>query len=211
METHSERGTIMQVGKQHGRLTLLAALGSSRKRQWQCRCVCGTVVIVWDHNVRSGRTRSCGCLHKELLGQARTHGELVGGRRTPEYAAWRYLRRHPQLCRRWRASFAAFLSDVGRRPSSQHILVRPKAGQVIGPQTVRWMPREVLRARMERKITIDREAHTVREWGRLQGISHATIYNRLKAGWSAKQAIFTPAQPGRRKPSLALKVTRRIH
>lgn len=198
----------MQTGEQHGRLTLLAVLGSSRKRQWQCRCVCGAVVIVWDNNLRSGRSRSCGCLRREILSQARSHGELVGRRMTPEYAAWHDLRRHPRLCERWRASFAVFLSDVGRRPSSQHSFACPKAGQLIGPRTARWVPREVLRARMERKITIDGEAHAVRQWGRLQGISHATIYNRLKAGWSAKQAIFTPAQPGRKKASLALKVTR---
>ena len=188
----------MQVGEQRGRLTLLAVLGSARKWQWQCRCVCGTVVIVWETNLLSGGTRSCGCLNKERLGRARTHGESTSGRVTPEYTAWQKLRQHPLLCARWRASFAAFLGDVGRRPSSQHILVRPKAGQQIGPQTARWMPRlEAKRARGERKIRIGREAHTVREWGRLQGISHATIYNRLAAGWSIREAIFTPPQPGK--------------
>lgn len=211
METRSEHGTIMQVGEQYGRLTLLAALGSARKRQWQCRCVCGTVVIVWEHNLQSGRTRSRGCLRKELLSQqARTHGELVGGRITSEYVAWRKLRRSLQLCKRWRASFAEFLSDVGRRPSSLHILACPKAGQPLGPQTVRWVLREeAIRSWTERKIKIGKEAHTVREWGRLRGISHATIYNRLKAGWTVEKAIFTPAQPGGRKPSRALKVTKR--
>lgn len=211
METRSEHRTIMQAGEQYGRLTLLAALGSARKWQWQCRCVCGTVVIVWENNLRSGRTRSCGCLQKELLSQrVRTHGELVGGRIPSEYGAWQTLRRHPQLCRRWRASFAAFLNDVGRRPSSQHFLGRPKAGQPLGPQTVRWMPRrEARRTWSERKITIGKEAHTVREWGRLRGLSHTTIYNRLAAGWPVKKAIFTPAQPGGRKPSRAFKGTKR--
>ena len=33
---------------------------------WLCRCDCGAEVVVRGNNLRSGATRSCGCLHREL-------------------------------------------------------------------------------------------------------------------------------------------------
>jgi hypothetical protein len=188
-------------GDQYGRLTLLKLVGVSKKSHqlWQCRCTCGRVVTVQDHNLRAGRTRSCGCLREEVRRRARLHGETAGGRTTTEYNTWQHLRHNQRVCHRWRASFTAFLADVGRRPSPHHLLVRTKAGQPLGPQSVAWvLRRDVMRARFERRIRVGQESHTVREWAHIVGLSHATIYNRLAQGWSAKQAIFTPARPGGR-------------
>ena len=35
--------------------------------QWLCECKCGNVVVVPRHNLKSGATKSCGCLKKDLL------------------------------------------------------------------------------------------------------------------------------------------------
>jgi hypothetical protein len=197
----------MQAGEQYGRLTLLALAGMSERRQrrWLCRCTCGKEVLVWQSNLTSGHSRSCGCLQRELLSTSHTiHGETAGKRNSPEYNAWRNLLTHHKVCPRWRASFAAFLADVGRRPSPQHVLVHTKPGRLAGPGLVAWASRrEVAQERFARRIQIGRESHTVREWGRIVGLSHAAIYKRLAQGWSAKQAIFTPASPGRHLPRSA--------
>ncbi|MBI3301862.1 MAG: hypothetical protein HYZ72_07265 [Deltaproteobacteria bacterium] len=194
----------MQAGDQYGRLTLLVRSGTGKRHLWQCRCTCGKVVTVWENNLRTGRTRSCGCLRKEWLRKASTkHGETAGDRTTPEYRAWQNLRRRQLVCQRWRVSFAVFLAAVGRRPSAQHILTHTKSGSA-GPRTVAWLLRqEVLRARFARRIRVGRESHTVREWAHMVGLSHATLYNRLAKDWSAKRAIFTPASPGGRPPRVS--------
>ena len=58
-------------GRQFGRLRAISFagyfaphLGSCRQAYWTCRCKCGAVVRVRANSLKSGRTRSCGCLRK---------------------------------------------------------------------------------------------------------------------------------------------------
>ena len=41
--------------------------GSVQRRvQWICKCDCGNTTLVWSESLKNGRTRSCGCLRKEV-------------------------------------------------------------------------------------------------------------------------------------------------
>ena len=40
-----------------------------------CRCHCGVEKVTWWYNLRSGRSKSCGCLSKKLAAQRHTHNE----------------------------------------------------------------------------------------------------------------------------------------
>ncbi len=37
-----------------------------RQIKWPCRCDCGSEAIVLGANMRSGRSKSCACLNKEV-------------------------------------------------------------------------------------------------------------------------------------------------
>ena len=80
-------------GHQFGRLTVLdRAPNRGRRVYWRVRCDCGEERIVQSGSLRSGNTRSCGCLQVEVVRAdppARTHG-LRG---TPEYRALNDARR----------------------------------------------------------------------------------------------------------------------
>lgn len=54
------------VGDRYGRLVILS-LGPSgdNGRRAVCRCDCGTTKAVWVKHLRSGSTKSCGCLLAE--------------------------------------------------------------------------------------------------------------------------------------------------
>lgn len=43
-----------------------------------------------------------------------------------------------QVCERWRASFASFVSDVGSRPSDKHTIDRIRTDGDYEPSNVRW-------------------------------------------------------------------------
>ena len=52
------------TGKRFGRLVVTSFAGSKR---WQVRCECGLVKDVYSTSLISGKTRSCGCIHKSAV------------------------------------------------------------------------------------------------------------------------------------------------
>lgn len=56
-------------GQKFGRLTAIKIVGYKKDKRaiWYCHCDCGNNVNVCGTELRSGHTKSCGCLQKELL------------------------------------------------------------------------------------------------------------------------------------------------
>lgn len=58
------------TGQRFGRLVVIRDSGeraSSRVAMWECKCDCGEISFVSRANLRSGHTKSCGCLNKEII------------------------------------------------------------------------------------------------------------------------------------------------
>lgn len=64
------------TGMRFGRWTVIrrcgsktyGKLGASRSFPlWLCRCDCGAECLVLGNNLKSGRSKSCGCLREDLL------------------------------------------------------------------------------------------------------------------------------------------------
>ena len=54
-------------GQKFGAWTVLYRVKNrSSKVVWFCECECGTQREVYGDNLKSGKTRSCGCKHQEL-------------------------------------------------------------------------------------------------------------------------------------------------
>jgi len=75
--------TIDETGNKYGRLTVV---GKADKNQngamWVCECDCGGSTTTKGSQLRSGHTKSCGCLQREIS------AEIAKGRR-----------KYPQECR----------------------------------------------------------------------------------------------------------------
>ena len=62
-------------GQRFGRLTVIKPVDSIKEESgelrtaWQCKCDCGNIIIVKTINLKSGDTKSCGCIH--------SHGETI--------------------------------------------------------------------------------------------------------------------------------------
>ena len=55
---------IDELGNKYGRLTVVS-LSEERdmgRRVWLCQCECGRTTYVLGQRLRSGRTKSCGCI-----------------------------------------------------------------------------------------------------------------------------------------------------
>jgi hypothetical protein len=126
------------TGRRFGRLIVIG-LGPARSgsRTWLCRCECGNTKAALSGNLRSGKTKSCGCIRVQANQERNTtHGLAL----TPEYRVWLHIKgrchtptdanyqnyggRGISVCQRWRDSFESFYSDMGPRPSARHSIDR---------------------------------------------------------------------------------------
>lgn len=63
--------------KTFGRLNVISRVENNKHNQimWNCICECGNKRVIYGGDLKSGKTKSCGCLNKELIIQrSKTHG-----------------------------------------------------------------------------------------------------------------------------------------
>lgn len=74
---------INLTGQVFGKLTVIERDNSVSKDKgayWICRCQCGNIVSVKSYSLRSGATKSCGCLNKEINSKPKEITNMVGRR-----------------------------------------------------------------------------------------------------------------------------------
>lgn len=120
------------TGLRFGRLTVIGRSPRKGSSWWVCRCDCGNESVTTSTNLRTGKSRSCGCLRREVTTARSTkHGLMAAGMKGPTYHSWSNMIRrctnpdHPRyadwggrgitVCARWR-DYPNFLADMGEKP-----------------------------------------------------------------------------------------------
>ena len=86
-ERVSNRAIINLTGNSFGFLTVLTrAKHTSKYAHWKCKCKCDKIVVVSSHNLRSGKTTSCGCV-KTAVATNSADQKMID-------TCYRYLQKH---------------------------------------------------------------------------------------------------------------------
>lgn len=197
------------LGRRFGRL-LVVGRDEGPPRRWICACDCGaTVERATGNLLRWDAGCSCGCAIGEAHGESRSMSyrswQAMKDRcSNPKNAEWaNYGGRGITVCERWRASYVAFIADVGQRPSADHSIDRIDVNGHYEPENCRWATSVVQcrNKRTSRYLTVRGETMTVIEWSERTGIPPGTIGYRLRQGYSHEAAVETPlnARRGRRR------------
>lgn len=212
------------VNKEFNRLTVVKVLPKYRKNSkgryetfFECKCSCGKEnIIVRATSVKSGHTKSCGCLQKERASQTIANNTTHGKSDLKAYKIWRSMRsrcnlvtdksykyygeRGISVCDEWNNSFESFYNWLIQNgyieTDSRNISTTLDRINVNGnyePTNCRLvsMYKQANNTRKNRFITYNDETHTVAEWAKIKGMKYKSFCNRLYRGWSIDRIMET--------------------
>lgn len=137
-------------GNTYGKLSVVGLHSKSADKRlsfWDCECECGTKKVVRGDSLKSGKSRSCGCLSVAIATSHGMHG-------TPFYKAWvsmkqrclnekcpsysNYGGRGITVCRRW-VKFENFHKDMYPTYAKGLQLDRKNNNGNYTPSNCRWV------------------------------------------------------------------------
>lgn len=193
------------TGKRFSRWVAQEPVGQDKGGNWLWRCVCdcGSITTVKYTSLATGRSKSCGCLAKEISStSAITHG-MTG---TPTYYSWvsmkvrclnsnapnysNYGGRGIKVCERW-LSFENFIEDMGQRPKGTSLDRIDNDGDYT-PDNCRWANSEVQHRNTRANVNLTYKGRTqcLAAWADEVGIRRNTLQKRIASGWSVGAALF---------------------
>ena len=133
----------IEVGQIFGRLTVIGLNRKDAKcrKYYDVHCKCGLDFVACGSSLKRGRTKSCGCLRRQVSKQQgyknKTHGHsYIDSKASPTYGSWVSMKQrclNPKMarysdyggrgitvCGRW-LKFENFLADMGERPENRSL------------------------------------------------------------------------------------------
>lgn len=186
------------TGCKFGRLTVLEKNGKDNFGQviWKCRCECGNTTFVRSYHLRSGHTKSCGCLERETKTLAHT---IHGKRNTRLYEIWAgmksrclnpsireykwYGAKGVVICPEWLNDFQAFYDWAIAHGYADNLTIdRIDNNKGYSPDNCRWATKKEQQNNRSnnRFLTYNGETHNISEWAKKFGVEYFKFYRLLK-------------------------------
>lgn len=201
------------TGQRYGNLTVVILAWKDHKgSHWLCRCDCGNEKVIRPDALKSGRTKSCGCLIKKVQRERNTTHGLHKSRIYQCYYAMRerclnpnehrysdYGGRGITICDEWLGEngFQNFHAwAMGNGYTDELTLDRIDVNGNYCPENCRWATRaqQSDNTRRTKRHTYNGETHTLREWSEITGLPLSTLRSRDAVGWDSARLLSTPVQ-----------------
>lgn len=200
------------TGQRFGRLVALRKEPSPlRNTRWRCKCDCGAETIVILAKLRSGHTRSCGCLQKETRATAcRTHGQSKAGQHRKAsrlYDIWcnmkarcnrptsthyrHYGARGIKVCSEWNdfQAFEKWALEHGYLPDLTIDRIDNDGGYE--PENCQWATRaqQTRNSRQARLVEYDGKVACIKDHTTAAGVSYSGVRWHMRRGRPIEDAI----------------------
>lgn len=210
------------TGNKYGRLhvegleTRIKYPSGKTEQLWNCVCDCGNRVIVRGTDLKSGHTKSCGCLRKEKTSRLHSTHKLTNTRlyriwigiknrclneKQPSYEY--YGKRGISICDEWKESFESFNDWANKTGYSNKLTIeRIDVNGDYCPENCKWiLPSEQYSNRTDsRNITYNGETKTLAEWAKIYGLDYNCLLWRIDKGkWDLQKALETESRRKRNK------------
>lgn len=184
------------TGESFGKLLVLEkAENIGKNTRWLCLCECGKKKTILTYNLLSGRSKSCGCVRGEKLGNlTRTHSgsgtkiydiykgmkQRCGNVKNPAYKY--YGDRGICICNEWLENFEVFrewsLSN-GYKDGLSIDRRDPNGGY--NPANCRWvsMHKQQNNKLNSMFVIINDDKYTIAEWADITKTKKQTLYDRF--------------------------------
>ena len=202
--------TIDLTGQKFGKLTVIERKGTNIRgyAQWYCKCDCGKNTLVAGCNLRSGDTKSCGCLSIKH-GQTRLGDKFLKNKvRSKAYSTWTNIKQrcyavtNPlykdyggkgiKICQSWLDSFENFLHDMGDVSDSKNFLCRKDNNKDYEPDNCYWGTKS---EQSDAQFTYGGETRTLTDWAKIKNLKYSTLRARIYVhGWAIEKALETPTK-----------------
>lgn len=141
-------------GQKFGRLTVIRRAPSPHgNTKWECVCECGVTKSFIGCHLKSGKSASCGCFHKEVARDLLTKHGLSNH---PLHRIWKHIidrcenknnkdyhsygGRGIKMCDRWRTNFQNFYDDMLATYRPGLSIERIKVNLDYSPDNCEWIP-----------------------------------------------------------------------
>lgn len=199
------------TGQYFGRLLVIGDSGfrCCEKVLWLCLCSCGKGALVSTGDLKSGKQRSCGCLHSDVVAARNKEGATHRSTHTRLYSIWigiknrcynkrddhmyrNYGARGIKMCDEWRKDFVAFRNwalDNGYADTLS--IERIDVDGDYCPENCTWIPLERQQRNMRQTVRVD--GVPLRDITESLGLDTAEadlVYRRyVTYGWPLDEAL----------------------
>ncbi|HQV53972.1 MAG TPA: hypothetical protein PLX17_00575 [Chitinophagaceae bacterium] len=190
---------INLIGERFGRLLVLSRTDNKGTHAaWICRCDCGEETIVSSASLKTGHTKSCGCLKHNSVKYG-THRHCSNGA-SKTYVSYRamlercynkknasyknYGGRGIVVCERWLGEngFANFLADMGERTEGKTLDRFPDKNGIYEASNCRWATDKEQARNRKGNVTIEYNGNKkiMSEWAEFLSVDQRNFFHMLK-------------------------------
>lgn len=209
----------LSVGDKFGRLTVLRyshrvkhSFADSRRNfysyYYECKCDCGKTGKFKEDALKSGNTKSCGCLNHDMLVKRNTTHNLSHTKLYKIYHGIKKRCYNPKdshyeyyggkgiiMCKEWLADFRNFYDWAINNGYKESLSIERL--DIYGnytPENCTWIPRCAQSRNTSRNVFYEYKGKRkiLPDWAREYGLPFTCVRKRLVRGWSLERALNTP-------------------